>query len=79
MTAARDRSVQDTATAPSATNGTSILLTASPAAACDSAAPLSAKNIPAYAHSFTRGSSGATIAVAPSSSHVPRIVANYVG
>ena len=69
----------DMMTAGTTVRGMRILPAGSPDAACDSAAPVSVKNMPAYAHSFTRGQTGARIATAPSSSHVPRIVAKYVG
>ncbi len=37
----------------------------------DAAAPVKSKIIPAYAHSFARERRGATIAIAPSTFHVP--------
>ena len=39
---------------------------ASPQAACDAAAPVRSKKVPAYAHSLRRGKRGANKAMAPS-------------
>src|SRR5258708_27419422 len=51
----------------------------SPTHARVAAAPVRSKKKPAYAHSFTRGKPGTTMAIAPSSFHQPRMTAKYGG
>src|SRR5262249_12837938 len=45
----------------------------SPASMCDATAPEKWKQVPAYAHSLSRGNAGAMIAAAASISHPPRM------
>ena len=55
------------------------LLALPPTAAKDSAAPVSSKTVPAYAHSLRRGRPGASRAAAASSLQSPRMERRYVG
>ncbi len=51
----------------------------SPIVTCETNAPDATKKNPAYAHSFTTGNFGASIAMTPNIFQMPNIVSKYAG
>src|SRR5262249_17544465 len=72
------RSAHDASARLHNTTGATISL-ARPRTACDAAAALSSKTIPAYAHSLRRSTPGTTNVIAPGIFQSPRIVSTYTG